>query len=331
MSAPLVSVVLPVRDAGRYLRVAVASILGQSYSPLELIVVDNGGNGEWLRSLVPDHRLRIVECPQAGVVAAMAVGVARARGQFIARMDGDDIATPDRLCKQMAYLVDNPEVGIAGGQVRLFREQGLGGGFRTYEHWVNGLCTPRDIDREIFVESPIPNPTALFRREVYRALGGYREVGWPEDYDLFLRAHAAGVPMGKPDGVVLHWRDHEHRLTRCDARYDDNRFMQTRGYYLARGPLRRRSAIIWGAGPCGARLYDVLRANGATIDGFVDVHPRRVGGHKRGLPVWPIEQASRAGDALVIGAVRARGARERIRQHLRSNDRQEGRDFLFAA
>jgi len=78
-------------------------------------------------------------------------------------------------------------------------------------------------------------------------------------------------------------------------------------------------------------MHDLLRAEGIPIHGFLDVHPRRVGGQKRGLPVWPIDRAGEFGDHFVLVAVGAAGARARIRTFLAEQGRVEGGDYLFVA
>lgn len=334
MSGSLVSVVMPVRDAGVHLAGAVRSIVEQRHRALELLVVDDGSTDGALAALpasLREHaRLRILRRPAGGVVAAMQAGVDQARGDFIARMDADDVALPDRIERQLAYLADHPEVDIVGGQVQLVRAGGVGGGFTLYQEWLNGLCEPDDIARAMFIECPIPNPTAVFRRAAYERLGGYRDTAWPEDYDLFLRAREAGLKMGKPRGIVLHWRDHGSRLTRCDPRYAHGRFLEASGHYLARA-FPGRPVILWGAGVTGGHYHDILVDNGMTVRGFIDIHPRRIGRSKRNLPVWSPAMIDEVGEALVVGVVRARGAREKIRAHLRAQGRVEGEDFLFVA
>lgn len=91
----------------------------------------------------------------------------------------------------------------------------MGNGYRAYQDWVDALSTPARIRREIFIESPLPHPTAVMRRGVFERLGGYRHVPWAEDYDLWLRAYTAGVSMGKPLGILLHWRDHGAVYREC--------------------------------------------------------------------------------------------------------------------
>ena len=335
----LISVIMPVHNAGDYLIEAVASILNQENITLELILVDDHSTDDAIedlpKELTQDCRFKFISSNSRGVVAAMATGYAKAQGEYIARMDADDISLPNRLFEQLNYLQNNPEIGIAGGQIKIISKFNLEEGFVLYEKWLNQLCSPADIVRELFIESPIPNPTAFFRREIYELLNGYQDTEWAEDYDMWLRAHALGIKMGKPDGVLLHWREHGKRLTHNDSRYDNKLFIKARAYYLSRSHyLKARKAIIWGTGPIGVYLYDILVEQKIEVEAFIDVNPRRIGGLKRGLPVLhfsEISQYTQDNKALIIGAVGARGARSKIRQALLDMGKEEGNDFLFAA
>lgn len=330
---PLVSVVMPVRNGGAWLNAAVESILGQSLAQLELILVDDHSEDRAIERLTADDpRLRVLISEGRGVSSAFNTGFSQASGAFVARMDADDIALPARLERQVEYLESKPEVGICGACVEIFTEGELAGGNRRYQAWLNSCRTPQAIHREIFIESPIPNPTAMFRREVLEKLGGFADPDWPEDYDLYLRADELGIGMGKPEPVLLRWREHENRLTRSDDRYSLEQFQAAKAHYLARGRLPGRgSVVIWGAGPSGQLIHDLLRAEDVDIAGFLEVHPRRIGGQKRGLPVWPIEQVDELEDQLVLVAVGAAGARQEIRQFMQAREKEEGADYLFVA
>ncbi|MDX1380337.1 MAG: glycosyltransferase [Xanthomonadales bacterium] len=331
---PRVSVILPVRDGGCWLRVAVDSILAQTLTELELLVVDDHSADDTIARLPrDDSRLRILASDGKGVSRAFNTGLAAARAPYVARMDADDIALPQRLERQVALLASRPDLALCGACVEIFRDDGapLEGGNRRYQTWLNACREPGDIRRALFVESPIPNPTALFRREALQALGGYADPPWPEDYDLFLRADARGLRMGKPDEVLLRWREHDASLTRRDPRYARQRFQAAKAHYLAHGRLdAARPTVIWGAGPGGRLLHDLLRDEGFAVTGFLDVHPRRLGGEKRGLPVWPIERLANLRDAFVLVAVGTAGVRPEIRARLDERGRAEGADYLFA-
>lgn len=329
---PLISVVMPVKDGGEYLAAAVDSILSQSFEHFELVLVDDHSKDSAIVDLdKTDPRLKVVKCKGRGLVNACNTGFKHGRGQFVARMDADDISLPDRLACQLDYLEQNPGVGIAGCCVEIFSAQGIRGGLERYQNWLNSVRTPRQVHHQIFIESPLPNPGVMLRRNVLKQLGGYRNNNWPEDYDLWLRADAAGILMGKPDPVLLRWREHENRLTHTDALYERRRFMQAKIHFLVKQRLGERSVIIWGAGPTGRQIHDLITSEGGTVDGFIDVHPRRIGGQKRGLPVWPMDKVTGVSSALLLIAVGAAGARQQISDFLHMHGKSEGQDYLFAA
>ena len=209
-------------------------------------------------------------------------------------------------------------------------------GFSLYLEWQNTLIEHADISREIFVESPLAHPSALFRREQILALGGYQERGWPEDYDLWLRAWLAGFRFGKVPEVLLEWRERPERLTRTDSRYALESFLRLKAYYLSRGPLSDREAVfIWGAGMMGRRLSKHLLRQGVPLVAFVDIDPRKIG-RTRARPAGDL---SRAAPGMVAafqapgpaGSCRRGGARPIIRARLAELGFAEGQDWWLAA
>lgn len=330
--SPLVSVVLPVRNGGRYLGQAVDSILSQTFHDLELLLVDDHSTDKAISALDrSDPRLKLIGSRGEGVVNAFNTGFELSRGEYVARMDADDISLPGRVQSQLDYLDQNPTVSIAGCCVEIFSDAGIQGGLKRYQSWLNSVRDPEQVHQQIFIESPLPNPGLLFRYSAIQRLGGYRNNQWPEDYDLLLRADAAGIRMGKPEPVLLRWREHDTRLTHTDPLYQRKKFMQAKAHFLVHERLQGRSVIIWGAGPTGRLMFDLLSAEGGRVTGFIEVHPRRIGGQKRGLPVWSIDKVSDLEESLLLVAVGAAGAREEIASYLLEHNKLPGQDYLFVA
>jgi glycosyltransferase involved in cell wall biosynthesis len=307
---------MPVRDGGAWLAEAVDSILGQSFGDLELIVVDDHSCDGAVAALasVDDARLRLLSTPAPGVVAASNLGMSAARGPFIARMDADDIAGRERIAAQLAHLEAHPGIDLCGTQVEIFGAA-AGAGARHYQDWLNALTEPEAIAAAMYVESPLAHPSLMLRRSALERLGAapYRDFDGPEDYDLLLRADAAGLRMGKPEGILLRWRDHDGRLTRTDARYSREAFFRCKAGCLVRSRLRGREVAILGASVTGALLYDALAPLGVTVRGFADLAARRRGGLKRGRPVYGPEWLATLGDdVLLLIAAGRRGARAEI-------------------
>jgi hypothetical protein len=204
-------------------------------------------------------------------------------------------------------------------------------GYRIYERWLNALVEPGAIAREIYIESPLPHPSVLFVRDAVLAAGGYRDRGWPEDYDLWLRLHQNGHRFAKVREVLHFWRDDPGRHSRSHPRYSSERFLATKAHYLARGPLRGSPVVVWGAGPISRRLSRRLLAEGTDLRAFIDIDPRKIGRRLRGRPILAPDALGAAGEFVVLAAVGSRHARELIRRRVQSRGFREGLDFFCAA
>jgi len=337
---PLVSMTLPCYNAAQTLGETLESLARQTLGDFEVVAVEDGSSDDTLAILQnragEDPRLRVFSQPHQGVIAAANAAIAACRAPYIARIDADDRAHPERLALQAAYLDEHPGVAVVGSLVRAFPGDRVREGYRIYVEWLNSLVTDEDIRREIFIESPLANPSVMIRKTWLDAMGGYRDFGWPEDYDLWLRMYSAGARFAKVPQVLLEWRDHPARLTRTDGRYSVENFLRAKAHYLARGPLAGRDAVIvWGAGMMGRRLGKQLQIQGVPLAAFVDIDPRKIGRTRRGKPVIPPGDLPgwwrRCQNLAILAAVGARGARELIRARLRAYGFVEGVDWWGAA
>jgi glycosyltransferase involved in cell wall biosynthesis len=329
----VISVLLPARNAGGTVEAALQGVLRQRGAPpFEVVCVDDAssdGTGEVLdRAARSDARVRIVRGEGRGLVAALQLGLSRCRGELIARMDADDLVHPDRLRLQAEMLARDASLGAAGSLVRCFPGP-LAPGLARLEAWLDSVVTPEQCESARFVEAPLVHPSTTFRREALEAVGGWRDAGWAEDWDLLLRLSAAGWRMAKVPRVLLFWRDSPGRLTRTGRAYAPERMIELRAEHLAAGPLRRRPFDVWGAGPTGKRLARALEARGLRPRRFWDVDSRKR--IARGVRVVPADELSAPDGGLILCAVGAAGAREEIRAGLLTRGFREGRDFLFAA
>ncbi len=349
---PLVSVLLPVRNGAPHLDEALASLAAQTLDDIEVIVVDDGSTdatpgivGRWLDD---DERIRAVTQPARGIVAALERGRAVARGEYIARMDADDVSEPRRLEAQLDLLRGRPELAGCGCGVRYFPDDLVRGGARRYEEWLNGLVEPAEIEAGVFVECPLPHPTFFMRAAALEAVGGYRETAGPEDYELILRMWSRGHRFGKVADVLLHWREGEDRLSRTDPRYAQEAFLALKVEYLRRtllvpddvatvgrthgvdaepdppgphpsGPnaSELRGVVIWGAGPVGKALSRALQDADVAVAAFVELDPRKIGQEIHGAPVLDTAEGLAMGSGGTGGVdPRAREADRRSPLHL---------------
>jgi glycosyltransferase involved in cell wall biosynthesis len=198
---PRVSVVMAVHNAGRFVREAVASVLAQSFRDFELIAIDDASSDESLSILKDfvDSRMRIIR-HRVNLGAALsrndAFGIAR--GEFIAIMDADDICAPARLEKQVAYLDENPAVGLVGCGV--YDNIDVKGAvlFTSVMPKDNEAIQSISLERWCFLHSSI-----MFRRELRELAGSYRGIFEPvEDHDLVLRILEHSRAYNIPERLV---------------------------------------------------------------------------------------------------------------------------------
>ncbi|MBX6363734.1 MAG: glycosyltransferase [Gemmatimonadetes bacterium] len=330
------SILLPCRDAAAVLPAAIASLERQTFAAYEVVAVDDGSRDATPALLAAwasrDARVRVLRTPPRGIAHALALALAEARGELVARMDADDVAAPDRLERQVAFLDSEPEVAACGCGVRYFPRPVVRDGARRYEAWLNSLSTPASLARDIFVECPIAHPTLVARRAALEAVGGYRDPGWPEDYDLVLRLWAAGRALASVPRVLLHWRESPGRASRVDPRYSPDAFRRCKVHYLKATLLRRRAGVVvWGAGPVGKAFALELRRQDVPVRAFVDLDPRKIGQEIHGAPVIPPERIDAFRGAFAVAAVGSPGAREEIRGVLDAAGWKELEDYCAVA
>jgi glycosyltransferase involved in cell wall biosynthesis len=331
---PRVSVLLPAWNASATILAALRSIQRQTESNWQCIVVDDGSSddtaataGAIARS---DARVTLIETPHRGLVAALNEGLAHCAAPLIARMDADDVMHRRRLAAQANALDSDPDLSAVGCHVRIFPRGRMSPRLRDYERWLNALTTAGEVARDAFIECPVAHPSLMMRRAMAEL--GYVDRGWPEDYDLVLRALAASHRLGVVPERLLSWRDRQDSLCRSSAVYAVDRFTACKAHYLAHGFLSATSEyVLWGYGATGRLLRRALAAYGKSPSHIVEVKTSRIGQSIHSAPVVPIAAVpSLRGRPLIVSVARA-GPRNEIRSVLASMQFAEGVDFVCAA
>lgn len=266
------------------------------------------------------------------MIALVNAALGEARGEFVARMDADDLAHPERFAEQVAFLDANPAIDVVDSRVGhlVAAEDPTDGrreGMRLYIEWLNALAESERgrgeshdaIASDFLIESPVVQPAVMMRRGALRDVGGYRDGDFPEDYDLWLRLFLAGKRFAKLPRALLEWRDHPARLTRTHARYRLAAFFGIKSaavWTLDGERLLRGKTVVWGAGNRGRPWRRFLRQHGVRPAFLVDVDARKIGRALSGVPVRELDAlAAESWDTLLV-VVGARGARGLIRTHL---------------
>lgn len=201
--APLVSVVMPVYNGEAYVREAVDSILRQTLGDFELIIFDDGSTDrtpEILRDLArADPRIRLLRHEVSDVIGAVNRGCAEARGPYIARMDADDIAFPERLERQIGHLDPRPGLAVLGAAMQYLGPDG------PLPHLLRHPSEAGEVRMALQQRCSLAHPTVVIRRAVFAAAGGYRHAFvHAEDYDLWLRIAERHDLANLPEPLLYH-------------------------------------------------------------------------------------------------------------------------------
>lgn len=226
MTQPRVSVVIPVRNGKVYLQEALDSVLQQSFCDLELLLINDGSrDDDYDRYADQDERIRVIHLTGVGVSRARNVGMEQSRGELIAFLDADDVWFPGKLQAQVRYFEEHSDVGVVFGKFIRWSELPDGGfapssslirdasSLNTAESERSGWLYTRLLDGLL-----VGMNTAVVRRSVYEAIGGFNEaMRQGEDYDFWLKASRI-APMHSLDGDVALYRIHAasamHKLTK---------------------------------------------------------------------------------------------------------------------
>lgn len=321
MTGPAVSVLLPFRNAEQFFNDALESIAEQTFTDFETVLVNDGSedSSELLAKdwCLKDSRFKLINNAGSGLVDALNTGLAKSSGTWIARMDADDISLPERIEKQYGLAVSSGPMTVVSCRVRSFPRESITCGYRLYEEWLNSLIEPGEIEKNLFIESPIPHPTAFFHRQSILAEGGYMERELPEDYELWLRLWSRGYSFIRVPEVLLRWRDHPHRLSRTSSAYSLTSFYMLKAKYLGSVPcMSAKTVYIAGSGQAARRLGKCLQDNGFHIEAFIDPSRSRQGMVLRGRPVRGPDALTGGFDIPVVIASRLPGARKSIMEFL---------------
>jgi glycosyltransferase involved in cell wall biosynthesis len=209
-----VSVIMPAYNSAKYIALAIKSVLAQTHKNLELIIVNDGSTDEtqsiienFMRS---DKRIKLVTQKNQGEPVAVNAAIKAANFEIIARIDSDDVMLPERLHLQLLYFEQHPEVSIVGSAMQLIDANGAA------KKILNYALTPEDCHAQLQsgVVGPIGNPSAMFRRKVFKKLRGYRTNFYRSacDFDLWLRADVQFKMANLPQ-VLTQYRWHGENLS----------------------------------------------------------------------------------------------------------------------
>ena len=272
---------MPVKNSQPFLEECLTSIRAQTYADWQLIAVDDHSSDDSPAILkataLLDERIKVIQNEGNGIIDALSSGYAISNGDFITRMDADDIMPKDKLQHMLNHLPTAGDPALVTGKVEYLDDGTLADGYKKYAAWLNHQVDDKKQFKEIYKECVVPSCCWLMSRANFDRLGAFAGLSYPEDYDLCFRCYDAGFKISYADEVVHYWRDHPERTSRTSPVYLDNTFLPLKiNWFLKIDYNPTKNLILWGAGKKGKKIAQLLIAQ-KTPFLWVCNNPKKIG------------------------------------------------------
>ena len=333
MDTPLVSILIPFKNTAQFLTECLDSILKQAYTNWEVLAVNDHSSDESLKIVQEfaekDSRIQVFPNSGAGIIEALRTAYSKSQGNFITRMDSDDIMTPNKLEVMASSLLNTGKGHLAVGQVKYFSDRGISNGYERYEAWLNQLTQSGSNYSEIYKECVIPSPCWMVYREDLDKCDAFEPDRYPEDYDLTFRFYEKGLQCIPCNELLHYWRDYDTRTSRTSEHYAQNYFLDIKlHYFLKLNYNTNRPLVIWGAGTKGKTIAQYL------LDKQINFHwvcnnSKKIGKEIYGKEMLRFEFLNELKNPQSIITVANEEAQKAIRLYLDTLGQKSMEDFFF--
>lgn len=281
---------MPVRNGLPYLEECLNSIIAQTETDWELMVVNDHSTDLTYQTLLAfsklDNRISISNAEGKGIIDALQQAYMKTSGEYITRMDADDIMPPNKLELMQKMIQENPH-SVITGKIKYIGEN-LREGYKNYEIWMNTLMADNSHYEQIYRECVIPSPAWMIERHLFDEVDGFTPNTYPEDYDLTLRFYAHHIPIVAVKEVVHIWRDYQERTSRNDPNYAFNAFEELKtDYFLKVDYHQEKELVLWGGGKKGKNIAALLQKHQIKFRWACN-NPKKIGQDIYGLTMEDI-------------------------------------------
>lgn len=324
---------MPVKNAAPFLNECLDSILNQSYKKWELIAINDHStdeSGKILKSYAEKSpQIKMYPNKGKGIISALKNAYTYSSGEYIHRMDADDIMVKDKLQMLYADLKSKGKGFVSTGMVKYFSKKGVNKGYLNYEKWLNQLCINQKHWDEIYKECVIASPNWLIHRDDLEDCGAFNQQQYPEDYDLVFRFYQHQFKVSAVQKVLHLWRDHPKRSSRNLPQYKNNDFFALKWqYYKSIERDENRPLMIWGAGRKGKKMARLLQKKKIKFE-WVSNNPNKYGKEIYDQILRSFKRTIQLDNPQIIIAVSQIGAKKEITSFLSNNGLKTKRDFTF--
>ena len=333
MQQPLISILVPCKNTQLFLNECLDSIISQTYTHWELLIIDDNSTDNSYNLVndyaKKDNRIKLFKNEGSGIIDALKLAFSKSKGDYITRMDSDDIMSDIKLKTLLNNLQLHGKKHIATGLVSYFSAEGISDGYRKYEQWLNSLTANGSNYTEIYKECVIPSPCWMIAREDFLAIDAFNPTRYPEDYDLTFRFYQANYNVISCNKVLHLWRYYGTRASRTDANYAENSFIDIKLHYFLKLDFdSSKPLVIWGAGNKGKTIAKKLKALNIKFEWICD-NPKKIGKHIYDVEMKPFQYLETLAHFQTIVSVANKDEQANIRAYFSKLNAKSMQDYFF--
>ena len=333
MKKPLISILTPFKNTAPFLQECLDSIRAQSHDNWEVLMIDDHSSDSSY-DLVEnyaknDSRIQLYKNRGNGIIDALRMAFSHSKGDYVTRMDSDDIMHPEKLEIMLTNLQEHGRQHVALGLVKYFGEERISEGYCQYEHWLNTLTKHGANYDEIYKECPIPSPCWMVHKDDLTLCDAFNPSRYPEDYDLTFRFYKHHMKCIPNQQVLHYWRDYKTRTSRIHFHYSQNYFLNIKlHYFLELDYDNSRALTVWGAGTKGKTVAKQLVQNKIPFVWIVD-NPKKIGKRIYGCPLFDFNYLDQLQHPQSIITVANEDARRKIEVYFNAQNMRPMVDYFF--
>ncbi|MDG1840859.1 MAG: glycosyltransferase family 2 protein, partial [Crocinitomicaceae bacterium] len=265
----MISILIPFKNTAPFFRECIDSILEQSHSDFEIIAVDDHSEDDSLDIIMSysDKRIQVFKNEGIGILPALQTAQKHATGKFITRMDADDVMPKDKLSFLLDALKQKGQGNVATGMVQYFGKEKVSEGYKKYENWINKVCTKNTFYEEIYRECVVASPNWMMHKEDFDLISGFKEIQYPEDYDLVFKWKKAGLQIHGIKQITHLWREHKNRTSRTNIHYQQASFFKLKTSHFLR-ENKNKNIVLLGAKKKGRIIAKILTSQNIKFRWF---------------------------------------------------------------
>jgi glycosyltransferase involved in cell wall biosynthesis len=333
MQKPLISILTPFKNTAHFLPECINSILNQSYEYWELLIVDDHSSDSGYNLVETyakkDSRINLFKNSGHGIIEALRFAFSQSNGEYITRMDSDDIMHPEKLQIMLNDLQNHGKQHVALGLVNYFSDEGISDGYSRYETWLNELTNRGTSYSEIYKECVIPSPCWMVHRDDLIHCEAFNPNRYPEDYDLTFRFYKYGIKCIPNHKLLHYWRDYPTRTSRTHEHYAQNYFLDIKlHYFLELDYDASRQLTVWGAGSKGKTIAKNLSKKNIPFTWICD-NPKKVDKKIYGHKLYNFEYLKQLHNPQSIVTVANEEAQSKIKDFFQQQQMKPMHDYFF--